>query len=55
MKYRLVVHIHVLIVVNLHLFHLRFFFFKGRVTHELVAIGAQCKGEHHEQTIGRQR
>lgn len=29
--------------------------FKGRVTHELVAIGAQCKGERHEQTIGRQR
>ncbi|UJR10735.1 hypothetical protein I4U23_014924 [Adineta vaga] len=28
---------------------------EGRVTHELVAIGAQCKGERHEQTIGRQR
>lgn len=28
---------------------------KGRVTHELVAIGAQCKGERHEQTIARQR
>ncbi|CAF4721367.1 unnamed protein product [Rotaria sp. Silwood1] len=28
---------------------------KGRITHELVAIGAQCKGERHEQTIGRQR
>ncbi|CAF0944733.1 unnamed protein product [Adineta ricciae] len=30
-------------------------FEEGRVTHELVAIGAQCKGERHEQTIGRQR
>jgi hypothetical protein len=29
--------------------------FQGRVTNELVAIGAQCKGERHEQTIGRQR
>ncbi|UJR35066.1 hypothetical protein I4U23_027842 [Adineta vaga] len=28
---------------------------EGRITHELVAIGAQCKGERHEQTIGRQR
>lgn len=28
---------------------------QGRITHELVAIGAQCKGERHEQTIGRQR
>ncbi|CAF3373275.1 unnamed protein product [Rotaria sp. Silwood1] len=27
----------------------------GRITHELVSIGAQCKGERHEQTIGRQR
>lgn len=25
------------------------------MTHELVAIGAQCKGERHEQTIARQR
>ena len=29
--------------------------FQGRITHELVAIGAQCKGERHELTIGRQR
>lgn len=29
--------------------------FQGRITHELVAIGAQCKGERHEQTMGRQR
>ncbi|CAF1083139.1 unnamed protein product [Rotaria magnacalcarata] len=28
---------------------------EGRITHELVAIGAQCKGERHDQTIGRQR
>ncbi|CAF4193645.1 unnamed protein product, partial [Rotaria socialis] len=28
---------------------------EGRITHELVSIGAQCKGERHEQTIGRQR
>ncbi|CAF3734268.1 unnamed protein product [Adineta steineri] len=28
---------------------------EGRVTHEFVAIGAQCKGERHEQTIERQR
>ncbi|CAF0844729.1 unnamed protein product [Adineta steineri] len=28
---------------------------EGRITHELVAIGAQCKGERHELTIGRQR
>lgn len=28
---------------------------QGRITHELLAIGAQCKGEKHEQTIGRQR
>ncbi len=28
---------------------------QGRITHELVAIGAQCKGERHELTIGRQR
>jgi len=28
---------------------------EGRITHELVAIGAQCKGERHEQTISRQR
>ena len=28
---------------------------QGRITHELVAIGAQCKGERHEATIGRQR
>ncbi|CAF0926556.1 unnamed protein product [Didymodactylos carnosus] len=27
----------------------------GRITHELVAVGAQCKGERHEQTISRQR
>ncbi|CAF0927876.1 unnamed protein product [Didymodactylos carnosus] len=28
---------------------------EGRITHELVAVGAQCKGERHEQTISRQR
>ncbi|CAF0940971.1 unnamed protein product [Adineta ricciae] len=28
---------------------------EGRITHELVAVGAQCRGERHEQTIGRQR
>ncbi|CAF0920949.1 unnamed protein product [Rotaria sordida] len=28
---------------------------EGRITHELISIGAQCKGERHEQTIGRQR
>lgn len=28
---------------------------EGRIASELVAIGAQCKGERHEQTISRQR
>lgn len=36
-------------------FCIELFVVQGRVTHELVAIGAQCKGERHEQTIGRQR
>lgn len=35
--------------------HFHSIVFQGRITHELVAIGAQCKGERHEQTIGRQR
>lgn len=28
---------------------------EGKITSELTAIGAQCKGERHEQVISRQR
>ena len=28
---------------------------KGRITSELVGIGAQCRGERHDQIITRQR
>ncbi len=38
------------------IFVFRFIYdFQGRIASEFVAIGAQCKGERHEQTIGRQR
>ena len=29
--------------------------FQGRITSEMSALGAQCRGERHEQTIIRQR
>ena len=30
-------------------------YFQGRITSELVGIGAQCRGERHDQIIMRQR
>lgn len=40
-------------VLLLHVFRLKYV--QGRIASEFVAIGAQCKGERHEQTISRQR
>lgn len=28
---------------------------EGRITSELTSLGAQCRGERHEQVISRQR
>lgn len=30
-------------------------FLQGRITSEMTALGAQCRGERHEQVITRQR